>query len=79
MENIEFAIAKFKYSKDDLYVVEIIEKFKTYEQASKVFSEKNYAKSGGGTWQDIYNYEIIDIKNYEYYYHNSGKISTVFD
>jgi len=79
MEEIEFAIAKFKYSKDDLYVVEIIERFKTYEQALKIFNEKNYANSGGGTWQEAYNYEIIDIKDNINFYHKGGKIATVLD
>jgi hypothetical protein len=79
MDKIEYAIAKFKYSKDDFYAVEIIERYKTYKQAFDVFSEKDYTNSGGGTWQDAYNYEIIDIKDNIHYYHNGGIIATVFD
>ena len=79
MEKNEFAIAKFKYSKNDFYAVEIIEKFKTYKHASNVFSEKNYDNSAGGTWQDAYEYKIIDIKDGNLYYHDGGKISTIFD
>jgi hypothetical protein len=79
MTKIEFAIAKFKYSKEDFYAVEIIERFKTYEQADAVFLQKSYADSGGGTWQEAYSYEIIDIKDDIIYYHNSGKIKTVLD
>jgi len=79
MKKIEYAIAKFKFSKNDLYVVEIIQKFDSYEYAYKIFVEKNYANSGGGTWQEAYNYEIIDIKENINYYHNGGKIATVFD
>lgn len=79
MGNIVFAIAKFKISKNDFYAIEIIEKFETYEQASEVFSIKNYANAGGGTWQESYNYEIIDIKDRAYCYHNGNEIKTIFD
>ncbi len=79
MEKTEFAIAKFKYSKNDFYCVEIIERFSTYEQASLVFLQKSYAGSSGGTWQDSCTYEIIDIKGKILYYHNNGKIQTVLD
>ncbi len=79
MVNTGFAIAKFKYSKDDFYAVEIIERFSTYEQACQVFAQMSYADSSGGTWQDCYTYEIIDIKDNILYYHNNGKIQTVLD
>lgn len=79
MDNIEFAIAKLKFSKGDFYAVEIIEKFETYQQAEAIYASKNYADSFGGTWQETYEYEIIDIKSNIYYYHNGNKITTVFD
>ena len=79
MEKIEFAIAEFKYSKSDLYVVEIIKRFESYKQALDVFIEKNYDNLAGGTWQDAYEYRIIDIKDGNLYYHDGGKIVTVLD
>lgn len=79
MEKIEFAIAELKYSKSDLYAVEIIERFKTYKQATDVFIEKDYDNLAGGTWQDAYEYQIIDIKDGNLYYHDGGKIVTVLD
>jgi hypothetical protein len=79
IEEIEFAIAKFKYSKNDFYAVEIIERFKNYEQANKEFTQKSYENSGGGTWQDAYEYQIIDLKDNILYYHNGGKIQTILD
>lgn len=76
---LNYAIAKFKFSKDDFYAVEIIEQFDTYEQAVRVFSEKSYANLSGGTWQDCYNYEVIDVRKNVLHYHNGGIIHTIFD
>jgi len=76
---MKFAIAKFKYSKDDLYAVQIIEKFDSYEESLHVFKVRAYDTSGGGTWQEAYGYEIIDVKDNTLYYHNGGQIATVFD
>ncbi len=79
MQKIEYAIAKFKYSKGDFYFVEIIERFASYEQASRVFSEKGYADAGNSSWPDSYNYELIDIKDGVNYYHGGGMIKTILD
>ncbi|HQO39145.1 MAG TPA: hypothetical protein PK986_01635 [Spirochaetota bacterium] len=79
MKKIEYAIARFKYSKGDFYFVEIIERFTNYEQASKVFSEKKYADAGSSSWPDSYNYELIDIKDGVNYYHDGGIIRTILD
>jgi len=79
MEKIEFAIAKFKYSKGDFYHVEIIDRFASFDDAAQIFSEKQYSAAGNSGWPDSYHYELIDIKNEENYYHNGGKILTILD
>lgn len=79
MDKKTFALAKFKYSKGDLYVVDIIQEFDTFETASIFFTENAYADAGGGTFQESYEYKLIDIVNGELHYHDNGKISTVFD
>jgi hypothetical protein len=76
---IEYAIAKFKYSKGDFYDVEIIENFATYEAAFQIFKEKEYEKAGNSSWPDSYDYTLIDIKCGVYYYHGGGQIQTIFD
>ncbi|HNT29569.1 MAG TPA: hypothetical protein PKL83_01305 [bacterium] len=76
---MKFAIVKFKYSKSDLYAVELIERFETCEQANEVFAEKAYADCTGGTWQEAYEYQIVEIKKDGLYYPDGGKIQTVLD
>jgi len=78
-DNLCFAIAEFKVSKDDLYSVNVITVFKTYDEALAGYNSAGYDKMNGGIWQERISYEIIELRNGIKYYLNGSKISTILD
>jgi len=73
------AIAKFSISKDDLYAIREIEAFGDLQTAEEYYRAHNYEEMAGGTWQERWEYHVVEVRDGRYYRPDGSRIATVLD
>jgi hypothetical protein len=74
-----FAVAKFQISKDDLYSIVEVRAFPDPAAAEEYYAAHGYADRFGGTWQDWWEYRVVEVIDGFYYLPGGGRIRTVLD
>jgi hypothetical protein len=74
-----FAVAKFLISKDDLYAVREVAVFDDKKAADEYFIAHRYDEEYGGTWQERWEYHVVEVRNGAYYRPHGPRIRTVLD
>lgn len=76
---IEFAVAKFLISKDDLYSIREVKAFAEQAAAEAYFNAHGFREKAGGTWQERWEYHVVEVRDGLYYRPGGGRIGTVLD
>jgi hypothetical protein len=74
-----FAVAKFQISKDDLYSIVAEQPFSDRAAAEEYYAAHGYADRFGGTWQERWEYHVVEVRDGAYYRPGGGRIRTVLD
>ncbi len=74
-----FAVAKFQISKDDLYSIVVERTFLDLAGADDYYAVHGYADRFGGTWQERWEYHVVEVIDGRYYHPGGGRIRTVLD
>ncbi len=74
-----FAVAKFLISKDDLYAIHEVAVFEDWKSADDYFRTHDLGERSGGTWQERWEYHVVEVRDGLYYRPGGGRIATVLD
>ncbi|MBN2225484.1 MAG: hypothetical protein JW765_12465 [Deltaproteobacteria bacterium] len=74
-----FAVAKFQISKEDLYSIIEVKTFPDLAAAEEYYASHGYGDKFGGTWQERWEYRVVEVTDGLYYLPGGGRVWTVLD